>query len=155
MRLLTVLLLAALASTSASGQGTEVPTLVAKNYEYDPPRLEVAPGTHVRVRSEGEAHTVTPAKAGDFEGSGLVQAGEEGSFVAPTTPGEYRYYCELHALPDDPPGETMTGLLVVKAASATPSGSAASGDGGQQETPGMGPLALLAALAVLACVRRR
>lgn len=108
------------------------PTLLAKNYVFEPQRLEVDPGATITVTVTGEGHTVTSVEAGLFD-TGLKQGGETATFVAPTKPGEYKFYCQLHANPTDPvDAQHMTGVLVVRAAgtgspstpaSSTPAGS--------------------------------
>jgi plastocyanin len=65
--------------------------------------VHAAPGATVNVtNSDSDDHTVT-AKDGGF---GItVPAGGQNSFVAPSAPGTYSFYCQIH------PG--MTGKLVV------------------------------------------
>ncbi len=66
--------------------------------------LSVAPGATVRVtNADGAQHTVT-AVGGEFA-TGLIDAGASVAFVAPTQPGTYTFFCELHP--------NMQGTLVV------------------------------------------
>jgi plastocyanin len=53
------------------------------------------PGSSVAVANrDGAPHTVS-ADDGSF-GSGTVDAGATGSFVAPAAPGTYQFHCEIH-----------------------------------------------------------
>jgi plastocyanin len=66
--------------------------------------LSVAPGATVTVtNTDGMPHTVT-ATGGEFA-SGLIEAGATVAFVAPTQPGTYTFFCDVHP--------TMQGTLVV------------------------------------------
>jgi plastocyanin len=60
-------------------------------------------GTVNLVNRDGADHTVT-ADDGEFNVS--IDGGSSGSFVAPTAPGSYAYFCAIH--PD------MQGKLVVR-----------------------------------------
>jgi plastocyanin len=65
----------------------------------------VAPGATVTVtNTDGAPHTVT-ADDGDFD-TGQIAAGESTTFVAPTEPGTYEFFCGVHP--------SMTGSLVVQ-----------------------------------------
>lgn len=66
----------------------------------------VAPGQTVQVpNGDGAPHTLS-ATGGEFD-TGNVDGGQTGSFVAPTTPGTYEFFCRLHP--------SMTGTLTVSA----------------------------------------
>ena len=66
--------------------------------------LTVAPGAPVTVtNADGAPHTVT-AVGGEFA-TGLIDAGATVAFVAPTQPGTYTFFCEVHP--------SMQGTLVV------------------------------------------
>jgi plastocyanin len=56
------------------------------------------------VNEDRSSHTLTSEKD-DFD-EVLVQGGADGTFTAPTEPGEYAYVCTYHP--------EMTGTLVVK-----------------------------------------
>lgn len=80
------------------------PTIVIKNFAFQPPSLSVAPATKVKVINEDQApHTVT---AGDksFD-TGTLSDGRSGEFTAPAKPGTYPYICTIH--------QYMTGTLIV------------------------------------------
>lgn len=66
--------------------------------------LTVAPGAAITVtNADGAPHTLT-ADDGAFS-TGLLDGGASGSFTAPTTPGTYTYFCEVHP--------SMTGSFTV------------------------------------------
>ena len=66
--------------------------------------LTVAAGATVTVtNNDGVPHTVT-AVGGEFA-TGLIDAGASVAFVAPTQPGTYTFFCDLHP--------AMQGTLVV------------------------------------------
>jgi plastocyanin len=112
------------ASGSGSGSGSATATTVAKSTEttaaksqsdeayieiksftFTPPK-SVKAGAKVEVRNEDSAtHTVT-ADDGSFDTKD-VSAGGEASFTAPSTPGTYKFHCNIHS--------SMTAELVVTA----------------------------------------
>ena len=66
--------------------------------------LTVAAGATVTVtNNDGVPHTVT-AVGGEFA-TGLIDAGASIAFVAPTQPGTYSFFCDVHP--------AMQGTLVV------------------------------------------
>ena len=66
----------------------------------------VAPGATITVsNTDGAPHTVT-ADDGEFD-TGQIGGGETTTFVAPTEPGTYEFFCGVHP--------SMTGSLVVQA----------------------------------------
>ena len=66
--------------------------------------VTVAAGATVTVtNTDGAPHTVT-AVGGEFA-TGLIDAGATVAFVAPTQPGTYTFFCDVHP--------TMQGTLVV------------------------------------------
>jgi plastocyanin len=66
--------------------------------------VTVAAGATVTVtNADGAPHTVT-AVGGEFA-TGLIDAGATATFVAPTQPGTYTFFCEVHP--------TMQATLVV------------------------------------------
>jgi plastocyanin len=78
-------------------------TITISNFDFGPPRT-VAPGAVVQVgNADAEAHTLT-ARNGAFD-TGSVDEGTTVSFRAPTVPGRYEFYCDIHS--------SMTGSLVV------------------------------------------
>ena len=73
------------------------------DFSFGQPRT-VAPGAVVQVsNADAEAHTLT-AEDGTFD-TGSVDGGTVVSFTAPTVPGTYSFYCDIHP--------SMTGSLVV------------------------------------------
>lgn len=106
-------------ATSASGSGSATATTVAKsaakssdeayieikNFTFTPPK-SVKAGSKVEVRNgDSTAHTVT-ADNGSFDTKD-VGANGEASFTAPSTPGTYKFHCNIHS--------SMTSELVVTA----------------------------------------
>jgi plastocyanin len=83
-----------------------VPTAVAitiENFDFGQPRT-VSAGADVQVsNADAEAHTMT-ARNGAFD-TGSVDEGTSVSFKAPSVPGTYEFYCDIHP--------SMTGQLVV------------------------------------------
>ena len=100
------------AGTDTSGDdggGEEEPAssdsaITISDFTYEPSEVSVSAGAEVTVSNEdGVDHTATSTRGG-FD-SGSVAGGEEGSFTAPTEPGEYPFICNFHP--------TMEGTLVV------------------------------------------
>ena len=74
------------------------------DFSFGQPRT-VAVGGVVQVsNADAEAHTLT-AEDGTFD-TGSVDEGTVVSFTAPTVPGTYSFYCDIHP--------SMTGSLVVE-----------------------------------------
>jgi plastocyanin len=74
-----------------------------ENFDFGRPRT-VAAGADVQVsNADAEAHTMT-ARNGAFD-TGSVDEGTSVTFKAPTVPGTYSFYCDIHP--------SMTGQLVV------------------------------------------
>ncbi|HET7653226.1 MAG TPA: cupredoxin domain-containing protein [Acidimicrobiales bacterium] len=107
---------AASGSGSGSGSGSVTATTAAKaesdeayieikSFTFTPPE-SVKAGSKVEVRNDDSAtHTVT-ADDGSFDTKD-VSAGSEASFTAPSTPGTYKFHCNIHS--------SMTSELVVTA----------------------------------------
>jgi plastocyanin len=86
----------------AGGAPAPVEVRIA-DFSFGQPRT-VAAGAVVQVsNADAEAHTLT-AEDGTFD-TGSVDGGTVVSFTAPTVPGTYSFYCDIHP--------TMTGSLVV------------------------------------------
>ena len=78
------------------------PTISISNFVFS--SLVATPGASVTVTNRDDSpHTVT-AETKAFT-SGRVDGKASGTFVAPSTPGQYAIYCEIHA--------SMRGTLVV------------------------------------------
>ena len=78
--------------------------ITIKDFKYAGP-ASVAPGATVMVVNEDRSsHTLTSEK-GDFE-EVILKSGADGTFTAPTEPGQYAYVCTYHP--------EMTGTLAVK-----------------------------------------
>ena len=66
------------------------------------------PGLTVNVvNGDSFAHSVSADDKTSFT-SGILDGEASGSFVAPTTPGTYTYFCEVH-----PTDDRMHGTLIV------------------------------------------
>ena len=82
-------------TTSAAGGGSdEGDTLEIADFAF-PSDFTVAAGAEVEVRHNDSAeHTVT-ADDDSFD-TDRIAGGEDGSFTAPSEPGEYAYHCDVH-----------------------------------------------------------
>jgi plastocyanin len=91
-------------STSSNKPATSL-TIIIKDYAFHPDKAVVAPGAHIVVKNEDSVtHTFT-STTGAFN-TGDIHPGHEATLVAPTKPGKYPYYCEIHPF--------MTGVLIVR-----------------------------------------
>lgn len=96
--------LGASSSVPASSSSNAQATITIKNFAYTPVLIKVKPGEVIQVINEdGVAHTLS-ARNNSFN-TGDILPGEKVAFKAPTKPGSYRYYCEIH--------QYMEGTLVV------------------------------------------
>jgi plastocyanin len=92
---------AAAAPAAAPAAGAPAVMTIA-DFGFSP--LSVAAGATVTVtNADGAPHTVT-AVGGEFA-TGLIDAGATVAFVAPTQPGTYTFFCDVHP--------SMQGTLVV------------------------------------------
>ena len=67
--------------------------------------ITVAPGAQVSVTNgDSVEHSVTSQTAGQFDVH--IDGNEDGTFTAPTEPGEYAFYCVYHP--------SMKGTLIVQ-----------------------------------------
>ncbi|MCV7298697.1 cupredoxin domain-containing protein [Mycobacterium barrassiae] len=90
--------------TTTAGAETTGPTITMANMSFGEP-ITVAPGAQITVKNDDSAeHSVTSQTEGQFDVH--VDGGEQGSFTAPTEPGEYAFYCVYHP--------SMKGTLIVK-----------------------------------------
>ena len=89
----------------ASTPGGAAPTAIQiADFSFGQPRTG-AVGAVVQVsNADAEAHTLT-AEDGTFD-TGSVDEGTVVAFTAPTVPGTYSFYCDIHP--------SMTGSLVVE-----------------------------------------
>jgi plastocyanin len=89
-------------ATVPGGAAAPVSITIA-DFSFGGPRTVVA-GAVVHVsNADAEAHTLT-AGDGTFD-TGSVEEGTVVSFTAPTVPGTYAFFCDIHP--------SMTGSLVV------------------------------------------
>lgn len=94
----------AAAETSSAAPAAAGPTITISGMNFGAP-ITVSPGAQVAVTNEdGVEHSVTSKTAGQFDVE--VDGGKQGTFTAPTQPGEYPFYCKYHS--------NMAGTLVVK-----------------------------------------
>lgn len=129
-------------------------------WSYVPDRVEVYPGTTVLI-----GHLFAPGEFSITSVDGLFNAtGNATSWPevrAPETPGEYRFYCWVHATPDTLPGEGMAGVMVVAPREAPPASAPPSSDGdlppdaAARNTPLHGGIVLVGATFLAACLARR
>lgn len=91
------------AEPSASSEVAEKFEITISDFEYDVPE-KVSPGATVLVKNEDSVtHTVTAEDGPVFDVT--IEPGDEASFVAPDTAGQYPFICTFHA--------NMHGTLVV------------------------------------------
>ncbi len=89
-------------ATQPGGAPTGV-SITIENFDFGQPRT-VSVGADVLVsNADAEAHTMT-ARNGAFD-TGSVDEGTSVTFKAPSVPGTYEFYCDIHP--------SMTGQLVV------------------------------------------
>jgi len=92
------------ATPAAAGAPTAAASAVITIADFGFSPLTVTAGATVTVtNNDGAPHTVT-AVGGEFA-TGLIDPGAAVAFVAPTQPGTYTYFCDVHP--------TMQGTLVV------------------------------------------
>lgn len=85
-----------------AGGGEAVDSITAVDFSFDPEDATVEAGAEISVPNEDEAtHTLT---SDEFD-TGDIAGGEEGSFTAPSEPGEYEIRCTIHP--------SMTGTVIV------------------------------------------
>ena len=102
----------ATATSSPSGEATKssapmastAATITIASMSFGSP-ITVTGGAQVSVKNNDSVeHSVTSDTAGKFDMD--VEANEQGSFTAPTEPGEYAFHCTYHP--------SMHGTLIVK-----------------------------------------
>jgi len=92
------------AETSSAAPAAAGSTITISGMDFGDP-ITVSPGAQVAVTNEdGVEHSVTSKTAGQFDVE--VDGGKQGTFTAPTQPGDYPFYCKYHS--------NMAGTLVVK-----------------------------------------
>ncbi|ARF58128.1 cupredoxin domain-containing protein [Streptomyces gilvosporeus] len=81
--------------------------ITIKDFTYVPAVLTVRPGAKITVDNKDSApHSVTATGGkGGFD-TGTIKGGATATFTAPTKPGSYPYYCDIH--------EYMKGKLTVR-----------------------------------------
>jgi plastocyanin len=109
LSLFAVTAIAAGLSSPGTARAASV-SIAVENYDFAPASRTITAGDAVRWTFSGDQHSVT-SRDGLFD-SGIKDAGGSFQFTF-TEAGTYRYYCVVH--PD-----LMSGTIVVKAASATP-----------------------------------
>ena len=91
------------APASQTGGAPSAVVITIQNFDFGQPRTVLA-GADVQVsNADAEAHTMT-ARNGAFD-TGSVDEGTSVTFKAPSVPGTYEFYCDIHP--------SMTGQLVV------------------------------------------
>jgi plastocyanin len=102
----------ATATSSPSGEATKssapaaatAAAITIANMSFGAP-ITVTGGAQVSVKNDDSVeHSVTSDTAGKFDMD--VDGKEQGSFTAPTEPGEYAFHCNYHP--------SMHGTLIVK-----------------------------------------
>lgn len=132
-------------------------TLDVRGYHFAPLRLEVAPGESVTVaNADDEPHAMRDV-GGAVVLLPIVEAHANASFSAPTTPGEYAYYCPFHtsAQNDTSDPQFMRGVLVVKGAAPSATATQETPSPTPTRTPSAALPALALAVAAALALRRR
>ncbi|MFI9508018.1 cupredoxin domain-containing protein [Nocardia sp. NPDC052566] len=100
---------AAFAVACGSSTGDKMPEAVSTQitiaeFHFQPP-ASVAPGAKITIRNQDRVeHSVTSDAAGLF--STDVEGNETATFTAPSTPGEFTFFCKYHP--------AMRSTLIVK-----------------------------------------
>lgn len=90
---------------AAANPSPVTPSITIANFSFGEP-ITVQAGQTVSVENvDGVAHTLTTTTAGTSFDTGNLGGGASGSFVAPTDPGTYAFFCQIHP--------SMTGTLTV------------------------------------------
>lgn len=92
------------ATASSAPSAASAATITIANMSFGSP-LTVTGGAQVSVKNDDSVeHSVTSDTAGKFNID--IEGKEQGSFTAPTEPGEYAFHCTYHP--------SMHGTLIVK-----------------------------------------
>ena len=92
------------ATKSSAPEASAAATITIANMSFGAP-ITVTGGAQVSVKNDDSVeHSVTSDTAGKFDMD--VDGKEQGSFTAPTEPGEYAFHCTYHP--------SMHGTLIVK-----------------------------------------
>jgi plastocyanin len=85
-------------TSTSTGAGDSSAVITMKNLAFTPTDLTVAPGTEVMVMNADTARHNLQDKSskGKAFNTGDLDAGKNGAFKAPTTPGDYPYLCKYH-----------------------------------------------------------
>lgn len=106
------------AAATATGSGAAAINATDDNFyndRYQPFELTIAPGETILVRDTGkDQHTLTSVDKAWPQLA--LAAGQQGNVTAPSSPGDYRFYCIYHSSSTAAPGEGMAGVLHVRAA---------------------------------------
>jgi plastocyanin len=81
------------APSAGAGSMAGAPVLEIKDFAYN--SVTVKAGGMVMVKNDdAESHTVTSRQAGAFDD--MATASSTTMFNAPSTPGQYAFYCKYH-----------------------------------------------------------
>ena len=84
-------------------------TVSMKDFEFGPKEIKVKAGTTITWKNEGSKPHSATAVDKSFD-TAIFQPGESKSATF-STPGTFKYYCQLHGTPD---GNGMVGTVVVE-----------------------------------------
>lgn len=77
----------------AAPTGEPIDTITIAGFDFEPDPATVTAGAEITVPNEDEAtHTLT----GEGFDTGEIEGGGEGTFTAPSEPGEYDIRCTIH-----------------------------------------------------------
>ena len=85
-------------TSTSTGADSSSAVITMKNLAFMPADLTVAPGTHIVVMNADTARHNLQDKSsnGKAFNTGDLDAGKNGAFQAPSTPGDYPYLCKYH-----------------------------------------------------------
>jgi plastocyanin len=96
----------ATSSAASSSAPAAADTIVIHSFAFHPATLTVKPGATVTVRNaDSTTHTLTDKANAKLFNTGDISPAQTKTFKAPTKPGSYPYFCQIH--------QFMIGTLIV------------------------------------------
>lgn len=86
--------------SGGGSSGSSTLSITIKNFMFHPSSDSVKPGAKITVTNQDSAtHTLTALPGSSPQGhfnTGDLTQGKSATITAPTKPGTYKYYCQLH-----------------------------------------------------------